>query len=33
VGYCRNPRRNVNSNTADFLALQMDLTKLDAATH
>src|SRR6266705_3255419 len=32
AGYCRYPRCNVNGNAADFLALQLNLTGVNAGT-
>jgi hypothetical protein len=33
LGYCRNSRRDMNCNTADLVALQVDLTNMNTATH
>ena len=32
-GYCRNSRRDMNCNTADLIALQVDLTGMNTAAH
>ena len=33
LGYCRNSRRDMNCNTADLVALQVDLTNMNTATY
>ena len=33
LGYCRYSRRNMNCNTADLVALQVDLDSMNTAAH